>query len=288
MGGRDAAVSLPPAARGAGPLALALALAGVALAQPARLGGPLEQGPASEPVDLVLVVGTAITMGLEDYVVDGRPVDRMTLARQLLDGFVAEYSGRRIGLVVLGDPPALWLPLTRDKAVVRDAVGRLRVNLGGRLTDIAGTLELVAERFGHVPGAAVVMFSDAGFQVGREPPLAGARALSAQGLTLHTVALGAAGSEAGEGGAGRLIHRPVDLALLRQLAAAGGGEAFHATDAAAFEAALATVEARHRRPPPPATAGRRRVEALYAWPLAGALVLVLVAATGRPRMGPRR
>ncbi len=268
-------------------LALAMVFALVALAQPAWLGEPLGGGERSEPVDLVLVVGTAITMGLRDYVIDGERVDRMTLTRRLLERFLADYSGRRVGLVILGDPPALWLPLTPDRAVVRHAVARIRTTLGGRLTDIGATLELVAERFGHRPGAVVVMFSDASLQVGRIPPVAGAEALARAGLTLYTIAMGSADPEAGEGGAGGLIYRPVDLDLLRQVARAGGGEMFHAVDGGRLGAALETIESRHRRPLP-AGDGERRVRALYPWPLGAALALVLAALAGsRPSRSGR-
>ncbi len=268
-------------------LAAAVMFALVALAQPVWLGEPLETGEHSEPVDLVLVVGTAITMGLRDYVIDGERVDRMTLTRRLLDRFLAAYSGHRVGLVILGDPPALWLPLTSDRAVVRHAVGRIRTTLGGRLTDIGATLELVAQRFGHRKGAVVVMFSDASLQVGRIPPVAGAEALAAAGLTLYTVAMGSADPGAGEGGAGGLIYRPVDLELLGEVARAGGGRMFHAVDGRRLEAALETIEARHQRPPP-AGDGERRVRALYPWPLGAALALVLVALAGlRPSRSGR-
>lgn len=289
--GETAASQVVPGPRGGWRgrlLAAAVACAVMALVQPAWLGKPLEAGERGEPVDLVLVVGTAITMGLRDYIVDGERVDRMTLTRRLLDRFLADYSGRRVGLVVLGDPPALWLPLTPDRAVVRHAVGRIRTTLGGRLTDIGAALELVAERFGDRQGAVVVMFSDASLQVGRIPPVAGAEALARAGLTLYTVAMGSADPAAGEEGAGRLIYRPVDLELLREVARAGGGEMFHAVDGQRLRAALETIEARHRRPLPGADAGRR-VRALYPWPLGAALALVLAALAGlRPPRSWRR
>ena len=66
-------------------VAFAMMLAVIALAQPVRYVGSVESEAASEPVDLVIVAGTAISMTLRDYVVDGERVDRMTLTRRLLD-----------------------------------------------------------------------------------------------------------------------------------------------------------------------------------------------------------
>ncbi|MCU7800617.1 MAG: VWA domain-containing protein [gamma proteobacterium symbiont of Lucinoma myriamae] len=70
-------------------------------------------------------------MSLSDYEINGQIIDRLTLTRQLLDGFVSDYSGQRIGLVTLGNPPAIWLPLTSDKIIVQDAISRIRTFLGG-------------------------------------------------------------------------------------------------------------------------------------------------------------
>ena len=53
--------------------ALAMALMLLALAQPVRYTGPATRVAQSQPVDLVLVVGTAISMTLRDYVIDGKP-----------------------------------------------------------------------------------------------------------------------------------------------------------------------------------------------------------------------
>ena len=115
-------------------MTLAMCLMVFALSQPVYYTGYIENEKISEPVDLILVVDTALSMSLSDYELDGQVVDRITLTRQLLDGFISDYSGHRIALVILGNPPALWLPLTSDKSIVQDAVSRIRTFLGGRIS----------------------------------------------------------------------------------------------------------------------------------------------------------
>lgn len=253
----------------------ALLLVVLALAQPVRYTGTIKTAEASEPVDLVIVAGTAISMTLRDYVVGGEPVDRMSITRRLLDGFVAGYRGRRIGLVVLGNPPALWLPLTDDKAVVRDAISRLRPVLGGRLSDMGATLRLVDARFGAAGEKVVVLVTDGGLQLGATSPETAARALGAAGSTLYVIGIGSGDQGAGGTDPGGLIYEPIDTAFLQALAEAGGGAFFHARDTDAFSAALSTIESRHRRPGTGSLTGRL-LEAWYPLPLGLAMALLLL------------
>ena len=224
------------------------------------------------------MVGTAISMTLRDYVIDGEPVDRMRLARTLVDGFVKNYSGRRIGLVILGNPPALWLPLTTDRMVVRDAVARIRSVLGGRLTDMGATLKLVREQFAGPGEKVVVMVTDGGLQLGEVSPREAARALPA--------AMGAHGGNAVSSQQGGLIYEPTDLDTLQQIARLGGGSMLPAQDEHAFRQALQRIQRSHRAPLPPSTPQRLR-SAWYSLPLALAMLLLLGAAF-LPREGIRK
>lgn len=262
-------------------VAVAMMLAVIALAQPVRYVGSVESGAASEPVDLVIVAGTAISMTLRDYVVDGERVDRMTLTRRLLDRFVADFQGRRIGLVVLGNPPALWLPLTSDKTAVRDAIARLRTTMVGRLSDTGAALQLVHERYGGVADKVVVLVTDGGLQLGTTAPQAAARTLAAGGNTLYVIGIGASDPADYGGDVGGLIYEPIDPASLTAVAEAGGGRFFHARDVDGFSAALSVIESAHRRPVA-SSPTQRLVEPWYPLPLVAAM-LALLAAASQPR-----
>lgn len=274
----------PQARAGNRLIAGALALLLLALAQPVQLTDAVKQRPESEPVDLVLAVGTAISMRLRDYRIDGQAIDRMSLARRFLDGFVSGYSGRRIGLVLLGNPPMLWLPLTDDRVAVRDAVARIRPVLSGRLSDTGATLALIAEQFDDAGEKVVVMVSDGGLQLGAVAPVDAATRLRRQGFTLYVIGLGAGSGEARSTERGGLLFQPVDLDMLQQVADAGGGRLFHVASAQDFAAALQTIEARHRRPLPTQAGERLRI-AWYPLPLALAMLLLLAAFTLSPRRG---
>ena len=253
--------------------ALALALMVVALTQPIHYTQALASKQQSEPVDMILVVGTSISMTLRDYSFNGQSIDRMSLTRTLLDPFIQQYSGKRIGLVIMGNPPALWLPLTTDKAVVREAVGRIRTVLGGRLSNMGKTLQLVREQFTTAGDKVVVLISDGGLQLGAISPQQAASDLSQAGFTLYVLAMGSTDNTSNSEMAG-LIQQPVDLNMLQQLAQLGKGKMFHAKNADTFSEALHAIESQHRKPIPPAVE-KRLHDAWYPYPLALALFILL-------------
>ncbi|MCU7939256.1 MAG: VWA domain-containing protein [gamma proteobacterium symbiont of Bathyaustriella thionipta] len=255
-------------------MALAMSLLVLALSQPVHYKAYIEKDKASEPVDLILVVGTALSMSLSDYEVNGQVLDRMTLTRKLLDGFVADYSGHRIGLVILGNPPALWLPLTSDKSIVQDAISRIRTLLGGRITDMGATLQLVRDHFKEQQEKVVVLISDGGAQVGSISPDKAAQELAEDGFSLYVIAVGSSDPQGRSLDNNSLIYEAVNLNMLQQVARQGKGQLFHALDSQAFSDALLTIEKKHRKV-------RHKIDKKYlteAWypvPLALAMMLIL-------------
>lgn len=247
----------------------------LALSQPVKNTAVLHEKTQAEPVDLILLVGTAVTMTLKDYSANDEPISRMTMVRQMLDRFVSDYSGQRVGLVILGDPPAIWLPLTTDKSVVRNAISRIQTTLGGRLSDTGGALKLIAEQFSGPERKVVVLVTDAGQQLGSLSPQEGATLLAEQNMTLYTIAIGSADPKAIKQGASDLIYEPVNLELMNELASIGHGKAFHALNTEAMQQALTTIQANERAPAKPPVS-YQLVEPLYPW-LVGLALLLLAA-----------
>ena len=269
-------------------LLLALLLFIFALAQPIHYSGASISTDTSEPVDLVLLVDTNITMVIEDYEVDGELVSRMELTQQLLSRFIAEFGGSQMGLSLMGDPPLHWLPFTPDREALQDAVTRLRPAIAGRLSDMAASLQLVREHYleaGNLKvddepqmSRVVVMITDSSLQLGAISPQQAATALRESGAFLYVIAIGTSGQDGAHTLASdtNFVYEPVDLRLLTEVAQAGRGELFHATDLNAFREALEQIETRHRVTPDREQEPKLRLNrALYPIPLAlGALLLI--------------
>ena len=258
-------------------IALALSFMLLALAQPVRYIGYAEQEENSLPLDLILAVDTALSMSLSDYAIEGKPVSRIGISRLLLKTFIKDYSGSRMGLVILGNPPALWLPLTSDKAVMQDAVSRITTFLGGRITDMGATLKLIQNQFKDQQEKVVVMISDGGTQIGSVSPQIAAQELAAEGFTLYIIAVGSDDPDAGSLDNSSLIYEAANIKRLQEVADQGNGTLFHALDAQGFSDALTTIESKHRKP----VEKKNKVKLIQPWyplPLAVAMLLFFYAA----------
>jgi len=258
---------------------LSFVLIVVALTQPVHYTKPIELRPEASELDVVFVVGTAISMRLKDYVIDEQPKSRMEMAKLFLDGFAESFSGERMGLVVLGSPPALWLPLTPDRRAIRDALARLRPVLGGRLADMGAALKLVETHYESKREKIVVMVTDGGLQLGETAPEVAASRIAGQGYTLYVLGVGGAEGQTVARDPGSLIYQSLNLEFLQGIAEAGGGEFFHIQNAAAFQDALKIIEAQHQANTPDGNAPRLRLP-LYPWFVGLAMLLIMLSFVG--------
>ncbi len=248
----------------------------ISLAQPVQRGDVMPVTRPPQAVDLILLANTSVSMALKDSVIKGQQVDRMQQQKDWLKKVVERFQGDRIALVILGRPAAVWLPLTRDKALVMAAIERLQTTLGGRNSDISASLKLVQQTFpitGQDTGneKIILLSTDAYQQLGAEPPQKTVTALSQQGYRIHTLAIGSTHIEAEALGKSHLVYLPVDIALLQQLALLGKGRLFRASDNGALTRFLQAIERdrqpqNHRSP--------QIIKPLYPWPLLFAMLLL--------------
>jgi len=302
---RPPAVGWPgePEARAAGarrgdPLrGIALALRGAALvALAAVLGGPVGVHRAPpEPglgLDLVLVVDASGSMRALDAELGGEWHTRLDLARQEVARFARQRAaeGDRVALVVLGETAFTLCPLTSDGGLLAAALERVEAGMAGEATALGDALALAVKRargatasgdltLGHV----AVLLSDGRHNAGTLSVEAATALAAAEGLRVHTVAIGSAGEEvpmASASGAGRGLRferHDVDIQTLQRIAAATGGRFFPARGSRDLEAVYTEIDALERveRPRPARLRQTDRPEPLLA--LAGGLVLGEIA-----------
>ena len=250
----------------------------LALAQPVHLGTRIDTTATS--ADILLIIDTSISMVMKDYQLDGQRVNRMTMTQALLDRFSRRFTGKRIGIVVLGEQPQILLSPSEDKALVRYMIHQLKPTISGRQAALGDAVAVAAEyiKSDKVNNETVmVLISSADAPSGKLSPVAGVERAIDAGAILHTIAIGSTESHASR--PGELIYEPVDLKLLQQMAQMTGGESFHAVDVATMDAALRSIEQRHQILPDNTSnnkAAPRLHQPLYHWPLLAALLLLIM------------
>ncbi len=251
---------------------LALACLILALAQPQRVGQPLPQAPASR--DIVLVVDSSISMALRDYLVDGKPVTRMTLLKGILGRFVAGLPGDRLSVVVYGDHPFVLVPPTKDHALVTRMLARIRIGIAGRTNAIGEAVALAVKQARSDPSRRkiIILFSGGARPTGDIGPQQAAKLVAENGMHLYTIAIGATGKYDNTNTPMQLLYDPADRQRLRRMAERADGRFYWAGDTDTLAHAIADISRLETKPP--TNRVRYITEPLYQWPLLLAMLLL--------------
>ncbi len=256
-------------------LAWLLLVTGVA--RPQWLGEPIEVPVNGR--DLMLAVDLSESMRETDFIVNSRPVDRLTATKVVAREFIERRVGDRIGLILFGQQAYLHVPLTFDRATVRELLDEAVIGIAGRQTAIGDALGLAVKRLRaeDTPHKVLILMTDGRNTAGEIDPARAAQLAAEAGLVVHTIGIGADEAiQRGFFGSVRINpSQDLDEDTLRAIAETTGGRYFRARDTAEFEQIYAELdrlepvehEGEHFRP--------RR--ALFHWPAGLALALFSLA-----------
>ena len=91
--------------------------------------------------DWLLAVDLSPSMQTTDFrSADGRPLDRLSVVREVTDEFLERRREDRIGLLVFGQQPFVQVPFTLDHAAVRALLGEARIGMVGTRTMIGDAI----------------------------------------------------------------------------------------------------------------------------------------------------
>jgi Ca-activated chloride channel homolog len=215
-------------------LLLALTFAATALARPhARLSVPEDNGTI---IFLVDVSGSMRATDVEPTRLDAA----VNAMRSFLDRLPPRF---RVGLVTFSTEPEVLAPPTRDRQLVRAALGYLQPEAGTALGDgLGAAVKLAVSSLARAgihrqPGqylpAAIVLESDGAQNRGLLQPDQAARLAKAAGIRVYGVALGTP-TGAVSFGFGLYVNRipvPPDPATVREVSSITGGKAYTARNA---------------------------------------------------------
>ncbi len=246
-----------------------------AAARPQQLGDAVE--PPRQARQMMLAVDLSGSMSEDDMQLGGRVVDRLTAAKAVLADFLDRREGDSIGLLVFGQRAYALTPLTRDRASVREQLRDSVVGLAGRETALGDAIALAVKRLREQPEGqrVLILLTDGVNTAGVLDPLKAAELAKAEGVRVHTIAFGGTGGFSLFGLQVPGGEDQIDEDTLTRIANETGGRFFRARDTRE----LAGIYAELDRLEPVRSASpalRPRLER-YAWPLAAALLLGMLA-----------
>jgi Ca-activated chloride channel family protein len=227
--------------------------------------------------DLMLAVDASRSMEALDFTVGGRQVPRMAVVKGVVTRFIQQRQGDRVGLIMFGDNAYVLSPMTLDAEAVGDMLQNAVPRMAGDATAIGDAIGLAVKKLRERPEGSrvLILVTDGENTAGSLPPLEAARLARQYDIRIYAIGVGTKGLVPfREDGRMTMTRMEIDEDLLRAVAQETGGSYFRATDTEALEEIYSQIndmektEAESRSLMVP--------EALYRWPLAAAMLALLL------------
>ena len=214
---------------------LALALFFIALARPQI--GEGETKVTASGVDIVVAIDLSGSMSSEDFELQGQRVNRLAIAKDVLQKFVDRRPNDRIGLVAFARDAYIAAPLTLDHDFLLQNLERLEIATPDRDgTAIGSALTAALNRLRELKSKSkmVILMTDGQNNAGNVPPLTAAEAAQTLAVKVYTIGVGTRGMAPipfiDPFGRKRYDQQPVDIdeATLQQISGRTGGKYYRA------------------------------------------------------------
>lgn len=229
---------------------LALAILIIALSQPRLTKFDTTKATASG-VDIVVAFDLSGSMAAEDFEIRGERVNRVKMAKSVLEKFVAQRPSDRIGLVAFGTQAYIASPITLDHDFLLKNLERMDLNtINGNQTAIGSALSTGVNRLRELKSKSkiVILMTDGVNNAGKIAPLTAAEAAQALGVKVYTIGVGTQGQAPmpTTDFFGRRVYQmvPVDIdeETLTKISDMTGGKYYRADNADKFEAIYAEID----------------------------------------------
>ena len=256
----------------------------VALARPQL--GRSESKIKTEGIDIVLVIDISGSMQAMDYEKGGQRESRIDAVKDVVREFIRDRPNDRIGMVVFGTHAYVASPLTLDHDWLERNLDRVRIGLVEGNTAIGAGIGTGVNRLRdtNAKSKVIVLLTDGGENIKNPPALDAAKAAKEFNVRVYTVGAGSQGladmpvyDRAGNLLGYQKIQADLDEDLLKQIAAATGGQYFRAADTASLKKTYAQIDAMEKQKVE--TVAYEDWQELFPWFLAPGLGCLVLAVT---------
>jgi Ca-activated chloride channel family protein len=229
--------------------------------------------------DLMLLVDASHSMNALDFTLEEKQVSRMQVVKGVVSKFIEGRQGDRIGLIIFGSRAYVLSPLTYDRKAVNSLLNDVIPRIAGDGTAIGDALGLGVKKLRERPEGSrvLLLIADGENTAGTIPPLKAAQLAAQEDIRIYSIGVGSDKKNIPILENGRIVTRP-DLGFneqaMREIAEAGSGAYFRATDTEALEKIYHKIDEMEKTEAESRTVLIPRP--LYYWPLSAALLLLLL------------
>lgn len=196
-------------------------------------------------IDIMLSLDVSGSMQQTDFVIGGRPRDRLYVAREAIRKFIdsrrLQQDGRfgtdRLGLILFSGLAWTQCPLTLDYDVLERELDNAQIAAERKQgTAIGSALGLAVQRLlrSEAKSKVVLLLSDGVNNRGELDPVTAARFAKEYGIRVYTIGAGSPEEKVMTRGLLPMRTEAIDEALLKQIAAITGGRYYLASDTEAL------------------------------------------------------
>jgi len=222
----------------------------IALSQPRLTKFDTTKATASG-VDIVVAFDLSGSMAAEDFEIRGERVNRVKMAKNVLEKFVAKRPSDRIGLVAFATQSYIASPITLDHDFLLKNLERMDLNtINGNQTAIGSALSTAVNRLRELKSKSkiVILMTDGVNNAGKVDPLTAAEAAKALGVKCYTIGVGTRGEAPmpatdmfGRRGY-QMVPVDIDEDTLTKISDMTGGKYFRADNAENFQKIYAEID----------------------------------------------
>lgn len=207
------------------------------------------QSRIASGIDILIAFDVSLSMDIDDFSFDGRPMKRIDAAKKVVDAFISRRPDDRIGLVAFAGRPVSVSPITLDHDWLRTGLDQLKLNRHGigtvneQGTAIGSALATAATRLDNRESKSkiIVLITDGASNSGKISPLDAARHIKTLGIKTYTVAIGTIEGRV-SGSIQAFPRQEFDLPTLKKIASDTGGEHFWAQNFEDLEKNFRTID----------------------------------------------
>ena len=247
-----------------------------ALARPALVGDEIPI--PVEGRDLMMAIDLSGSMGTNDFVFNGKSIDRLSIVKATAEDFIERRKSDRIGLILFSNKAYLQSPLTFDHKTVDTLLDEAQVGLTGQETAIGDAIAIATKRLKDRPAEnrVLILLTDGTNNAGVMQPLQAAKLANELGIRIYTIGVGSNQIIQSTNFGQQFISPNADLdeKTLKEIAELTGGQYFRADDLKNLALIYTKLDA--LEPVSGEPIYLRPAISLFHWPLASAIILAFV------------
>lgn len=162
----------------------------LALMRPQFVGAPIELSRNGR--NIMLVLDLSESMEMTDMEHQGRILDRLSAAKDVMSSFVEKRTQDRLGLVVFGSEAFLHAPLSFDLPMIKQFLDDTQIGFAGPKTAIGDALGLAVKKLIEQSQGerVIVLLTDGQNNMGSLMPMDAAGIAKQHNIKLYIVGLG--------------------------------------------------------------------------------------------------